>query len=102
MSRVLRGCPGTAAAGVGTRSRHGLQAPQTPQPEPGWGRPAGIAVVVAVQDVLTLATPLVALSASAVRRADGRPFTWSGGSPVSRRPVSRRPVSTRPVSTRPG
>jgi hypothetical protein len=58
-----------------------VRAPQTPQPEPGLGRPAGIAVVVAVQDVLTPVTPLVALSASAVRRADGRPSNWSGGHP---------------------
>jgi hypothetical protein len=35
-------------------------------------------VVVAVQDVGTSATPFLALSASAVRRADGRPSNWSG------------------------
>jgi hypothetical protein len=81
---VLRGCPVTAAAGAGTRSRHGLGAPQTLQSERGLGRPAGIAVVVAVQDVRTPATPLVALSASAVRHADGPPSNWSGGHPVSR------------------
>jgi hypothetical protein len=34
-----------------------------------------MAVVVAVQDVRTPATPVVALSASAVRHADGRPST---------------------------
>jgi hypothetical protein len=41
----------------------GCRAPQTLQPERGLGRPASAAVVVAVQDVRTPATPFVALSA---------------------------------------
>ena len=41
----------------------GCLAPQTLQPERGLGRPAGAAVVVAVEDVRPPATPYVALSA---------------------------------------
>jgi hypothetical protein len=41
----------------------GCRAPQTLQPERGLGRLAGAAVVVAVEDVRTPATPFVALSA---------------------------------------
>jgi hypothetical protein len=44
---------------------------------------------VAVQDVRTPATAVVAGSASAVRHADGRPSNWSGGRLVSRRRCPR-------------
>jgi hypothetical protein len=67
-----------------------------------FGCPSGGRRRRAVQDVRTPATPFVALFASAVRHADGRPSNWSGGRPVSARPVSMRPVSLRLVSTRPG
>ena len=62
-----------------------------------FGCPSGGRRRRAVQDVRTPATPFVALFASAVRHADGRPSNWSGGRPVSARPVSMRLVSTRPV-----
>jgi hypothetical protein len=42
-----------------------------------------VAVVVAVQDERTPATPFVAVSTSAVRRADGPPSIWPDGRPVS-------------------
>jgi hypothetical protein len=63
--------------GRGSRCRHrevvmGCRAPQTLHPEPGLDRPAGVAVVVAVQDVRTPATPLVARSAVEVRPIVGR------------------------------
>jgi hypothetical protein len=66
-----------SGCGRGGRCRHrevamGCQAPQTLHPEPGLDRPAGVAVVVAVQDVRTPATPLVALSAVEVRPMVGR------------------------------
>ena len=63
--------------GCGGRCRHrevvmGCRAPQTLHPEPGLDRPAGVAVVVAVQDVRMPATPLVALSAVEVCPMVGR------------------------------
>jgi hypothetical protein len=66
-----------SGCGRGGRCRHrevvmGCRAPQTLHPEPGLDRPAGVAVVVAVQDVRTPATPLVALSAVEVRPMVGR------------------------------
>jgi hypothetical protein len=66
-------------------------APQTRHPSEVCAAQPAVAVVVAVQDVRTPATPFVALSASAVRHADRRPSNWSGGRPLSRRPVSTRP-----------
>jgi hypothetical protein len=66
---VLRSCQSPRQQVASPRSCQGCRAPQTPQPERGLGRPA----VVAVEDVRTSATPFVALSGSAVRRADVQP-----------------------------
>jgi hypothetical protein len=71
--------PSTAAQLLRSpRRRHRLPRPQTPQPERGCPVQPAVAAVVAVEDVRTPATPFVALSASAVRHADGRPSKLVG------------------------
>jgi hypothetical protein len=54
----------------------GCRAPQTLQSERGLGRPAGAAVVVAVEDARTPATPFVALSAV---RTSVHLVAWTAG-----------------------
>jgi hypothetical protein len=70
---VLRSRPGHRG-----RCRHrgaviGCRAPQTLQPERGLAVQPAVALVVAVEDVRTPATPFVTLSASSVRPADVGP-----------------------------
>jgi hypothetical protein len=89
---VPRSCPVTAAAGVVTAEPSWIdQRRRRCNPSEVRAAQPAVAVVVAVQDVRTPATAVVAGSASAVRHADGRPSNWSGGRLVSRRPVSTRP-----------
>ncbi len=76
---VLRSCPVTAAAGVVTAEPSSVaERRRRCNPSEVWAAQPAAAVVVAVQDVRTPATPFVALSASSVRHADGRPSNWSG------------------------
>ena len=89
---VPRSCPVTAAAGVVTAEPSWIaQRRRRCNPSEVRAAQPAVAVVVAVQDVRTPATAVVAGSASAVRHAGGRPSNWSGGRLVSRRPVSTRP-----------
>jgi hypothetical protein len=77
----------------------GCRAPQMRQPKRGLGAQPAVAVAVAVEAVRTPATPVVARSASSVRRAGVRPVVRrTSGVHTSRCP--HVPVSTRPVSTR--
>lgn len=62
---VLCGCRRCGGDGRGGRCRHRRavmdgRAPPTRQPERGWASPAPVAVAVAVEDVRTPDTPLVA------------------------------------------
>jgi hypothetical protein len=76
---VERCCAAAQAARRTCRHRGaviGCRAPQTLQPQRGSGRPAGAAVVVAVEDVRTPATPFVALSAV---RTSVHLVAWTSG-----------------------
>jgi hypothetical protein len=70
---LLRTCPVTAAVSS-PRAVMGCRAPQMRQPKRGLGAQPAVAVAVAVEDVRTPATPVVARSASSVRRAGVRPM----------------------------
>jgi hypothetical protein len=77
---VPRSCPVTAAAGVVTAEPSWIaQRRRRCNPSEVRAAQPAVAVAVAVQDVRTPATAVVAGSASAVRHADGRPSNWSGG-----------------------
>ena len=96
---LLRSCPVTAAAGIVAASRHGLPSAADAATQARFGRPAGGRSRRGREAVRTPATPVVARSASSVRRAGVRPVVRrTSGVHTSRCP--HVPVSTRPVSTR--
>jgi hypothetical protein len=74
MSSGVAQLPVTAAAGVVTAEPSWVaERRRGGNPSEVWAAQPAVAVVVAVGDVRTAGSPFVALSASAVRRADVRP-----------------------------